>query len=82
METKQEHKKTWSKHLFKSYYVVWKPIKIQVINTGGAAGLNRTMQYGNPTADISYDGFSSKFKSYYVVWKQDFKISVTANNVV
>ena len=46
METTKLKKNIISIYLFKSYYVVWKPIKLWVTNNSGVC-LNRTMQYGN-----------------------------------
>ena len=54
-------------HLFKSYYVVWKPILTRYLTTD-LGGLNRTMQYGN--VSLCFEVFPPIwFKSYYVVWK-------------
>ena len=52
---------------FKSYYVVWKRYA-SFSSASLAPGLNRTMQYGNPSLQF-YDGLTTLFKSYYVVWK-------------
>ena len=57
------------KCLFKSYYVVWKPI-LPTISQKFSIGLNRTMQYGNFFLRYTYVFSSDLFKSYYVVWKQ------------
>ena len=32
-------------------------------------GLNRTMQYGNPSGEPELSSAGGRFKSYYVVWK-------------
>ena len=47
METRGNANKVQAKIMFKSYYVVWKPIS-HVENTDYIKSLNRTMQYGNP----------------------------------
>ena len=56
---------------FKSYYVVWKPIRLRVTNNSGAPGLNRTMQYGNVHERQPSLHPYTWFKSYYVVWKPE-----------
>ena len=54
-------------NLFKSYYVVWKLMKlIGVVFYIGC--LNRTMQYGNLDI-VCIFCMRNRFKSYYVVWK-------------
>ena len=54
--------------LFKSYYVVWKPVWLEK-HTVRKQCLNRTMQYGN--APLRHPMYLTTwgFKSYYVVWK-------------
>ena len=54
--------------MFKSYYVVWKPI-YGFLRRSPPKSLNRTMQYGNKNDDIYCHFPAYTFKSYYVVWK-------------
>ena len=37
---------------FKSYYVVWKPLKKNSTDDASTKGLNRTMQYGNGYTNV------------------------------
>ena len=56
---------------FKSYYVVWKPVRQRTAQKT-AQSLNRTMQYGNLEKPLVLCRIFFKFKSYYVVWKPIF----------
>ena len=70
METKLPVQQLRYMIAFKSYYVVWKPVKVH-IGASLIGRLNRTMQYGNRIIDPP-DAEKKEFKSYYVVWKQGY----------